>query len=203
MGVRVKLDQFCALSSSAKWQAWLFRYDVALYNELADHLRSGRGGCKGNRDKMIELIGKIDSSPGGSLQLETFLAQEYPFILEKSTDLAPVVQSVPRPVVQSIPRPVVQSVPASVISVSRSVPFELRDRHVLTFPHRRIFEGRDSVALHREVIEFLRDKARADYVLIGDRAYVEYVPKEHAGIAYKIPIKNWLVTKWKNDGAIT
>lgn len=179
MNAQIKVDQFCGLSTSPAWQAWLYRFSADLYQELAAHLRTSKG-CGANRDKMMELMTRINATPQGSDKLLEFLRGSFPHVVEQAAPQAAVPQVV------SAPTPA-------------RVPFERYDPRLLTFPRRQMFEGQDQSELTRRVHAFLADKVRSDWVIVGDKAYVEYVPSEHARVAGSVPEKNWLVTKWKRE----
>jgi hypothetical protein len=184
MPVKIRVDQFCNLSTDAKWQAWLWYFDQAMYQDLATHLRTSKG-CGQNREFMIKLMGRVNGVIGGQEKLLEFLQQNYPHMVESVT---PVEASEP----VRYQRPVMA--PAQV-----SPPFERYDPRMLSFPRRNVLQSSDLSELNRRVRAFVSDKVRSDWVIIGDKAYIEFVPSEHAGVAANIPDKSWLVTKWKRE----
>lgn len=175
--MNIKADQFCGLSTSPTWQAWLYKFSPELYSELATHLRTSKG-CGANRDKMMDLMAKIRTMPTGPDSLLGFLQTSYPHMIDKSPAITATEPARPS---------------------GASVPFEHYDPKLLTFPRRLVLGDTDLPALHRKVRSFLSDKVRSDWAIVGNRAYIEFVPSEHARIAANIPEKNWLVTKWKRE----
>lgn len=72
--------------------------------------------------------------------------------------------------------------------------FENFNPTILTFPHRTIISGND---ITNQVKQFLSDKDIYDYVIVNGQAYIEYLYRHEAHLKAMIPIKNWLVTKWR------
>lgn len=169
--MEIKIDQFCALATSPAWQAWLFRFAKPLHSELVEHLRGSRS-CNSNRDKMVSIFQRLVDLPGGPEQLVAFLGKQFPHVIAA------------RPT-QTITK----------AALADDGVFEHYDPDLLTFPRKLIITGSD---LERKVKEFLAKHAKGDYVVIGDRAYVEYLPVAHAGLASTIPAANWETTAWRS-----
>jgi len=180
-GPSIRVEAFCSLSTNDVWQAWLHKYDVVLYQELVEHLKVSRG-CGHNREKMVELMGKIEAMPGGHQALVDFLKVSFPSMLDWSG-----ADPVPQPVPQQLPGVELPQVPF-VWTGSGSQ---------LTFPRRAVLEHQDHNVLLENVRQLVSDKVKYDYVILGSRAYVEFVPATHAKIVDQIPDKNWKVTVYK------
>lgn len=174
---KIKLDQFCGLSTDQNWQAWLYQHYIQLYRELMDHLKTSRG-CGHNREKMVELTGKLQAQPGGLEALIGFLRSNFPAMLEYMA---------PTPGLPGAASPV----------AAAQVPFELKSPGLLTFPQRTILEHSNPAILQQNVQKFASDKVKYDFIIIDGKAYIEYVSASHSRIAGQIPIKNWLVTAFK------
>lgn len=181
MAVQIRVEQFCALATSPQWQAWLYRYDATIYQELADHLRTSKG-CGANRDKMVVLLSRINATAGGPEKLVEFLSASFPHVLDRTVPVEPTVTHA-EPI-----RP-----------TPSTVPFERYNPRTLTFPRRLILDGGDIGELTRKAQLFVSDKVRSDWVVTAGRAYIEFIPQEHSGVAHQIPDKSWLVTIWKRE----
>jgi hypothetical protein len=67
---------------------------------------------------------------------------------------------------------------------------------ILTYPRRIIFVG-PKRELQKKVNDFLLDKIKGDYIIIGNRAYVEYLKKEDIVVSDQIPQHNWQIAKYR------
>lgn len=168
MAVDVKISQFCSLSSSPSWQAWLYNFSQDLYRLFMTKMQSSRG-CNHNREIMQEILNVIDGTPAGADKLVEFLSKHYPHSLI-------VVKR--------------QATPGSNNEV-----FVLRNSRVVTYPRRVIIEGND---LGRRVKSFVIDKLKHDSVIIGSKAYIEYLTQDDAQIVSQVPLKNWLIAAWRS-----
>lgn len=81
MKYSLKIQQFCSLSTSAVFQAWLYKFNSDLYSAFIARLHKS-GGCSENSDIMRSLLGDIVRF-GGSDDLYSFLSKQFPFIIDK------------------------------------------------------------------------------------------------------------------------
>lgn len=167
MDIKIKVNKFCSLSTSPSWQAWLFHFSAELYRKFMGQIQQSRG-CNQNRDIMIELLKEIDRI-GGTDKLLVFLHAHYPHMLVDSES------------------------PSAKIGIDDQI-FPYFNPALMTYPRRRIIEGAD---LKQRVQEFLLDKLQSDYVIVGDRAYIEYLDRKDAEIAKMVPIKSWKISVWR------
>lgn len=165
--MQVKVEQFCSLATSPSWQTWLYNYNVDLYRSFMMDLRASRG-CGQNRDIMIRLLKKIDEVGGGD-ELSVFLHKYYPHVIDGAQK--------------------------KNIIASDAV-FEYYNPNIMTFPRRIIFSG-DMHTLKRTVNGFILDKIKYDSIIIGDKAYVEFLTSDDAVIADKIPSSNWRIAAYR------
>lgn len=176
--MKVKVEKFCALATSPSWQAWLFHFNADLYRRFIKRLQESRG-CGQNRDLMIEILGEIDKLSGNE-KLLGFLHQHYPHILINE---APPVRAEPSP-------------ESSRQVVGADEIFEHYNPNLLTYPRRIIFTG-SARELKTKVQSFLLDKIKSDSVIVGEKAYVEYLTADDAALKDSIPQKNWRIAAWK------
>lgn len=76
----IKVEQFCALSTATNFQTWLYEYDRSMYKELISHLRTS-SGCSANRQKMVELFSRVNSTKVGESSLNQFVSKYYSHLL--------------------------------------------------------------------------------------------------------------------------
>lgn len=172
MAIKIKIDKFCGLSTSPSWQAWLFHHSSELYRRFIGQIQQSRG-CNQNRDIMIELLREVEKE-GGTDKLFEFLQAHYPHMLVNEDTLPVKVKTADDPI------------------------FPYFNPALLTYPRRRIIEGAD---LKKKVQEFLLDKGTCDYVIVGGRAYIEYLDRKDAAIVDKIPAKSWKIAAWRLKSA--
>jgi hypothetical protein len=173
--VRVRVDKFCSLSTSPSWQAWLFHFDQGVYRKFIKKLQASRG-CDQNKELMIDLLKEIETIPQGNDKLLDFLTKHYPYMLVDDEG-------------RRLPR---QQALAGLDDI-----FEHYNPDILTYPRRFIITGA-AHELNRKVKEFLLDKIQSDYVIVGDRAYIEYLKKEDASVKEQIPMRNWRIAAWRS-----
>ena len=166
--MRIKTEQFCSLATSPSWQAWLFHYDGDIYRRFIRRLQESRG-CSENRELMKDLLGQIQKN-GGSDAISDFLRKHYPHMIEGG---------------------VVANSDGDFDNI-----FIHYNPIVLTYPRRIIFTG-PSRELQKKVREFIIDKIKSDYIILGERAYIEYLEKIDEMIMNKIPLSNWQIAAYR------
>lgn len=165
--MRIKTEQFCSLATSPSWQAWLFHYDGDIYRRFIRRLQESRG-CSENKELMKDLLEQIQKN-GGSDAVSDFLRKHYPHMIEGGT--------------------------AASNSDFDNV-FVHYNPIVLTYPRRIIFTG-PARELQKKVREFTIDKIKSDYIILGERAYIEYLDKTDEIIMSKIPLSNWQIAAYR------
>lgn len=165
--MKVKVEQFCSLATSPSFQSWLFHHNDGLYRKFIIRLRESRG-CNDNRELMKSLLAEIQEHGGGD-EIATFLQRHYPTMIEGG----------------------VQTSAGDYDDV-----FTHYNPNILTYPRRIIFTG-PKRQLQKRVREFVLDKLKSDHIIVGDRAYVEYLEKADAAIADKVPLDNWQIAAYR------
>lgn len=170
--LRVKVEKFCSLSTSPSWQAWLFHFDQAIYFRFIKKLAESRG-CNQNKDLMTVVLTEIEAVEGGGAKLLDFLTKHYPTMLIDENGNRPQ---------------------RAEPNVGTDDIFEHYNPAVLTYPRRIILTGRD---VKKQVAEFLLDKVKSDSLVVGERAYVEYLTRADAHLVDQVPQKNWKIAAWR------
>ena len=217
--MRVKIEQFCGLSTNNTWQQWLYKFDITLYNELITHLRASLG-CGHNRTKMLEIVDKIKLRPNGWTVFIDFLRTNFPNLLEDTVPpSAGAGTGMPAPDAIDPSRSTVSNVNAGTHvpglpaarfleadasihegvggTTTLAVPFEAHSANLLTFPRRIILVEQIAGDLLPRVNSFIKDKVKYDYIIIGNQAFIEYIPGNNANIVDKIPVKSWRIAAFK------
>ena len=71
--------------------------------------------------------------------------------------------------------------------------------HIQTYPRRVILFHNDSRKLAARVKSFIKDKMINDYIIIDNRAYIEYLNTNESDLVEKIPKKNWLIARFRKN----
>lgn len=154
---RLRSQQFCALSKELRYQSWLHTVAPDLHTDLAEHLKNSRS-CNANSIKMSEIQNKLEQRNLID-QLIRFLRKEFPHTVEE------VILPTATPMV-STSRQLTEAMKTEVFAYYRPA--------LLTFPQKLILENEDPEALRRDVLAFISGRVGTDYIIIGQRAYVEY-----------------------------
>lgn len=70
---------------------------------------------------------------------------------------------------------------------------------LLTFPRRCVIEAPKS-QLPKKVQAFVSDKFKYDYLIVGRRAYIEYLTLADKEVADQIAADSWILARHKNEG---
>lgn len=166
--MKIKTDLFCSLATSPSWQSWLYNYNVELYRYFIRHLQNTRG-CGQNKELMKDMINQI-SIAGGNDTLLDFITSNYPNMIDGHVK--------------------------SLDSVQSDDVFAFYDSRILSYPRRIILEG-EQYLLKKRVAEFLLDKIKYDSIIIGNKAYIEYLTREDKNLVDKIPNNNWQIANYR------
>lgn len=138
-----------------------------LYRKFMTNLQQSKG-CSQNRELMLGLLKDIQSN-GHSDSLIEFISKHYQYMID-GVD------------------PVVKQDYGNV--------FRDYSPNILTYPRRTIFTG-DYKSLNKIAKEFLLDKLKGDYIIVGDKLYIEYLIKSDRSIVNDIPIENWQIANYR------
>jgi hypothetical protein len=174
-------DQFCSLAASDKFRLWLKNTDPDLHAGLIEHLRKGLG-CKSNKEKMKSIFDKIKRDDEKLVELNEWIKDVYPSLL---------VYDPKKPLRLRANNEDIHGV------------FPDYDPTLPTIPRRVIITVHDAVRnemdLRGLIGAFCTKQAYCDYFTTGDRAYIEYLPKELAGYVNKIPDANLMLPRFRRQ----
>jgi hypothetical protein len=157
----VRTNQFCALANDKMWHSWLDTYVPDLHKKLTEHMKDSKS-CKSNKELMIEIWGILKRRNLGEKVIK-FLQEVFPIAVRVADEVI------------------------ETEDMNNHVVFRSFKPHILTFPQKKITIDKDTVSLRRSVRRFTMSKIFTDYVIIGDRAYIEYFEPRFKKEAKKIP----------------
>ena len=177
MKYSLRTDQFCALSTDQTFHQWLEGVDQGIYVGLQVHLKRSPG-CRANKEYM-KMVRRQLSASGLNEELIKFLRDYFPTVLK------PIIE----------PK---EEVKVDLSDLNKHGVFRIYKPHILTFPHKYIIIDVNREQLDKKVAGFIKDKIEVDYVIIGDRAYIEYFEprfKEEANTVPEEIREIWLYKK--------
>lgn len=137
-------------------------------------------GCSENRVKMFEVLQTITKNRPWAIALESFLSKNFPaMIIDDAKASTPKV--------------------AAKEAGNKHRVFSYYDPTLATFPRRIIFSDGN---LEKKIHDFCAKQFYCEWIVIDDRAYVEYVPLDAASHKSNIPEKNWQIRAFKKKSNI-
>jgi hypothetical protein len=180
--MELKSSAFCSLSRSADWQAFLKDIAPDLHKDLKRTLNSSKG-CRTNSNKMMDIYHEINKR-GLEKDLEVFLKRRFPWIIKQKHQ--PTQKAVKKQIMKTqiamAKRPAVRNWK----TLNKHNVFKIYRPDMLSFPQKLILVG-NTETLHDNVQSFVKDKLAVDYLIIEDRAYIEYFEVKYSGVIDKIP----------------
>lgn len=176
--MKVRVNQFCGLSTSPQIQAWLYRYNADLYNSFIEDMKQSRG-CNQNRENMQKVYDAIVAN-GDLEKLTDYLKTHFPHVIEiegQETPEAPSTLLVPE-----------TENSTNILNAMK----EMFNRRTVTFPRRTVVPvtGFDpDVAVE----SFSKDKIAVKWLVHDNVLYLEYLLKVDEPIKDSILESNWLV----------
>jgi hypothetical protein len=175
---KINSNEFCYLAKSELFLTWLQNLSSDMHVDLINFLASGKG-CSENRAKMYDLLQAIVNNRQWAVALESFLVRNFPNMLVD--DAKPQAQA------------------SSRGADNKHKVFAYYDPSLATFPRRIIFSSDD---LQKQVRDFCAKQFYCEWIIVEDRAYVEYVPHNAAVNKSEIPEKNWQIRAFKKKSNI-
>lgn len=179
MRYELKTSQFCALAQDAQWQTWLKGVAEDLSNSLKMHLKNSKS-CKSNREFMMILRKKLKDRNLDDKLLK-FLQNVFPIVLKP-------IDEEPRSSRKVISTPE---------ELNKHKVFKMFKPRLLTFPHKMIIVDENRGSLQRRVRKFAKTKIHVDWIILEDRAYIEYFESRFREEAEKIPVNQREIFQFK------
>ena len=178
MGINLKKAQFCALSRQPDFKSWLKDIAPDLYDQLL--LTQKKSSCKANSEHMLIIYTKLYERNVGN-DLETFLRRRFPMVIDE----APRQHVISTPA-QEQRQTNIQNLSINSESLNKHKVFKSYKPTLLTFPQKKIIYNANPQQLLAITNEFLQNKISVDYIILEDRAYIEYFEQKFAAIADRI-----------------
>jgi len=166
--MKLRTSSFCGISRTKDWQAWLKQVAPDLLKDLVETLKIA--GCRKSKSKMISIYRDLYSRNLGP-KLESFIEERFPHLIDNKLSKSELAKS---------------TVVGTTKVQADNVVFKNYRPDMLTFPHRLILTSEDPATLEIKVKKFVIDKYGVDYIIIGDRAYIEYFDKRYAKVVDQI-----------------
>lgn len=177
---RVRTSQFCALSKEQKFQGWLHSVAPVLHDDLVAFIKKSNS-CYANRQKMEEVHAELTRRQL-AVPLVKFLHTTFPNCVEEIKEAAVL----PPPPTSKI----LAAAPDSEV-------FAYYKSGLLTFPQKTIMENDDPKILEKEVRSFLTNKVNGDYIIIGNRAYIEFFKLKFSRESHNFPVKDREIVRYR------
>lgn len=175
--MNIKVTQFCGLSTSPQWQAWLYKYSTEVYGRFVSEMQKSKG-CNQNRDIMLKFFNELEEAGAKPLIID-FLKMNFPYMLEDEVNPEVPVQIVHPPEVNEL-----QTYKNAFSSGN------------VTFPHRALTAVADKTV--DELMSGFMEATRAiavQHIVIDGILYVEYLLPADASIKDILRTDQWLVPK--------
>ena len=169
--MKINPKEFCYLSQSEVFLDWLYSISPPLHAGLVDHLKKGLG-CGSNKQAMLNLLKTITENSIWVSSISNFLRDNFPAIIVED----------------------------DIKIINKHGVFDYYDPMLATYPRRMIILD-ESGNLKEAVLSFCAKHGYCDYVIVEDRAYIEYLPQELLSIKNDIPSQNWQVKIYKAKNA--
>lgn len=172
-------SKFCGLARQDAFKAWLKTISSELHNYLVQPTNS----CKARAERMVFIYNKLyESGKGG--EFESFIKSRFPYIIDHGADQTEtkkhrVVAKQPNDSSRLVIR-------QDVNALNKHKVFKMYKPDLLTFPQKRIIINPNADQLKAQVAHFITNKFGVDYIIIDDRAYIEYFDPRYKSSVDKI-----------------
>lgn len=176
----IKTSAFCGLSRSEDWQNWLKITAPDLHQDLLGVVTAAKG-CRANTNKMMDIYFELNKR-GLEPQLVVFLKRRFPWIVKE------IEPELPTKIIK-------QTFTSKVKTEVKSTDWNVLNKHkvfqsyrpdILSFPQKLIIID-NQTSLYDRVQAFTKNRLAIDYIIIEDRAYIEYFDAKYVAVIDKIP----------------
>lgn len=195
MPLKLKKNLFCGLSKERDFTDWLREVDINSYNELM--ASRSNFSCKENTTVMMALYQKLYTKGKGKL-LEGFLQRRYPMIIDTSDEKPTEYQEFQSKVKNNLQ--LGRSKKAYLQSggdLNKHGVFKHYNPKILSFPQKKILKNNDPAKLMDAVKHFISGKLGVDYIIVEDRAYIEYFEQQYASAVDKLKPEKREIFKYR------
>lgn len=159
------------------------------------HTRAAGRGCGANREKMKHIYNQLYVRGKGQ-EFETFIRKRFTYLIAGE---GPAKKAKPNQVqgnpefrpanARRFRQPTRVHVPTNAANMNKHGVFKSYRPHVLTFPKKMIFVNQDPRQLQAIVQNFIKSNGYVgtDYIIVEDRAYVEYFEAAHIEESKQVP----------------
>jgi len=190
--IKIRKDVFCAMSRNADLRNWLKENMLSMSEYLESRLKKS-SGCRENKKIMMSIYNSIYKSNQPQLisKFEKFIKDRFPYALEhKSKQM--LKPKTPTSQVEKIAK-----YSGGYSELNKHKIFEAYKPHVITLPQKLIIVDKDPIRLKRAIDNFISGKPKSDFIIVEDRAYIEYIP---VGMPLDIPDSQWEIKSYKAKG---
>ena len=185
MKYRIKSSQFCSLAQEIKFQRWLSETNEKLYLGLIDGLKK-KLGCSASIKLMSDIQAGLQNLGLGQ-KLVDFLLKEYPITIEAMDDNAisnfPTISDPPKFEIHNVGQSQTKIIPGMI----ENPVFKFYNPSLLMFPQKMILFNLNRGRLVIDTVAFLMDKIGGDYIIVGDKSYIEYFKYKYKDEVSKVP----------------
>jgi len=181
MAFKLNTSKFCALSRNSDFNKWLKDTASDLHSTLVRVRKTP--GCKSNREYMMIIYRDLYKRGKGE-ELETFIKSRFSYLIEKEIEAK--FPGVPVQTVDKIRPKSLKKIPFKNEEMNKHKVFKIYKPSMLMFPQKRILMDDSGELLLKLVKKFLSDKIGSDFIIIENRAYIEYFDQKYATINDKI-----------------
>jgi len=177
--MEIHTSSFCSISRSEDWQKWLKETAPDLHQSLQEVIDSKRG-CRANTNKMQDIYFELYQRNLGNA-FESFVKRRFPWLIKSENKPPKERQTTTR-----LPRVTAPYKKVNLEDLNKHKVFKYYKPNLLQFPQKLIILGHPDT-LFQQVQNFVQDKLAIDYLILEDRAYIEYFLPKYATIVDRYP----------------
>ena len=183
--MKIKTSQFCSISRSKDWQNWLKEIDADLHDELLEVV--SKRGCRAITKLMMDIYRSLIKD-GHRDSFETFMKRRFPYMITDDREVRRRSHEIEEYNKDNFKNKEPKIIQPKIRSAENIEIFKDYRANILSFPQRLILDG-DIETLESRVKKFIADKSGTDYIIVNDKAYIEYFLPQYKDIVEKIPIE--------------
>jgi hypothetical protein len=184
----IRTSQYCALCKEIKFQKWLNDNCPEEYKDLIAHLKLSTS-CKSNTKKMMEIQNTLRQKEK-LVDLVKFLLEHFPITIDKDGDPDEIKE------IEIIPTPGPQR-SKILLSIDNTLIFKHYNPNLLSFPQKLVMQNADMKQLELDTKEFISTRLGTDWIIINDKAYIEYFTLKYHNEVLKITPESREIYKYK------